>query len=114
MKFFYHSPGSLAEYVPKYIFLVSKKKTATTTIQKARETKGENIISLENLTESDDIACEFALHTFSLLHRVMNFFWLVVHINLCSLRVTRETTVFVILQQHLEFTLSKMKIKENH
>ena len=52
-----------------YIFNFKKK-------QKAKETKEEKRISVENLTGFDDIVWEFALCTFNLLHRVVNFFWL--------------------------------------
>ena len=44
--------------------------------QKAKETKEEKRISVENLTGYDDIVREFALCTFNLLDRVVNFSWL--------------------------------------
>ena len=49
---------------------VSEKKRdkIKTERQKAKETKGEKRTSVENLTEFYDIACEFALFTFTLLH----------------------------------------------
>ena len=53
-----------------YIFLI--KKNNKTRRQKAKETKEEKIISVENLTGYDDIVCEFALCTFNLFDRVMN------------------------------------------
>ena len=64
---------------------------------------------VENLTGYDDIVSVFALCTFNLLDRVVNFSWL-----LYSLCATREITIFVILQQHIKYTLSRTKIKENH
>ena len=62
--------------------------------QKAKETAEEKRISVENLTGYDNILCEFALCTFNLLDRVVNFFWLFILIQ-CSLCATREITVFV-------------------
>ena len=44
--------------------------------KKAKETKEEKIISVENLTGYDDIVCEFVLGTFNLLDRVVSFSWL--------------------------------------
>ena len=44
--------------------------------KKAEKTKEEKRISVENLTECDDIICEFILFTFNLLNRVANFSWL--------------------------------------
>ena len=55
------------------ICLILKKK-----ITKERETKEENRISVESLIEYDDIVCEFALRTFNLLDRVVNFSWLII------------------------------------
>ena len=43
--------------------------------KKAKETKEEKITFVENLTGYDDISCEFALSTFNLLDRVVNFSW---------------------------------------
>ena len=53
---FYHSPTHIIECVSEYIFLIYKKKTHThththTRRQKAKETKGEKRISVENLTK---------------------------------------------------------------
>ena len=53
-------------------FIKKPKKTR----QKAKETKEEHRISVENLTGCDDIVCEFALCTLNLLDRVVNFIWL--------------------------------------
>ena len=44
--------------------------------QKAKKTKEEKKISLENLTGYNDIVCEFAMCTFKVLDRVANFFCL--------------------------------------
>ena len=52
-----------------YIFIF--KKTEPT-----KETKEEKRISVENLTGYDDIVCEFALCTFNIRDRVVNFSWL--------------------------------------
>ena len=49
-----------------YIFNFTKTKRQNKKTKKAKETKEENRISLENLTGYDDIVCEFALCTFSL------------------------------------------------
>ena len=66
------------------------------------------MISFANLTEYDDIVCEFALctFTFNLLDRVVNFSWLFIWIwsSLCA---TREITVFAIVQQHMKYTHSQ-------
>ena len=53
------------------------------------------------------------LCTFNLLDRAVSFAWLFIWI-LCSLCATREIKVFNILQQHMKYTLSISKIKENH
>ena len=47
-------------------------KQKKTTRQKAKETKEEKRISVENLTEYDDIVCEFALCSFNLFDRLVN------------------------------------------
>ena len=49
---------------------VSKK---TRIHKKAKETKQESRISVENPTGYDDIVCKFALCTFNLRDRVVNF-----------------------------------------
>ena len=48
--------------------------------QKEKETKEKKRVSVENLTGYDDIVCEFALCTFNLLDRVVNFSWLFIRI----------------------------------
>ena len=48
-------------------------KKTNTRKQKAKEAKEEKRISIENLTGCYDIACEFALCTFNLRDRVVNF-----------------------------------------
>ena len=56
----------------------TNKETKTTTIirkQKAKETKEEKRISVKNLLEYDDIVCEYALRTFNLFDRDMDFSW---------------------------------------
>ena len=54
-----------------------KKPNKQTRRQKKRktkkETKEQKRISVENLTEYDDIVCEFALCTFNLLDQLVNF-----------------------------------------
>ena len=76
-KFFYHSSARIVECVSEYIFLISQnQKDRTRRQKKAKETKEENRISLENLTGYSDIVCELALCTFNLLDRVVNFSWL--------------------------------------
>ena len=47
---------------------------------KAKETKGERRISVESLTEYDDIVCEFALSTLHLLDQFANLSWLFIWI----------------------------------
>ena len=53
-----------------------KKKPKKTRRQNGEETKEEKRIYVENLTEFDDIVCEFTLCIFDLLDRVVNFSWL--------------------------------------
>ena len=72
MKVFYNSP--IVECVSEYIFLIWKKKESMR--QKTNETKEQKRTSVENLTGYYDIVCEFALFTFNLLDRVVNFSWL--------------------------------------
>ena len=69
----YDLSARIVEYVSEYIFLIKKKQQkATTGRQKAKETKKEKRISVENLTGYDDIVYELALCTFELLDRVVN------------------------------------------
>ena len=58
------------ESVSEYTVSISEKKRdkIKTERQNAKKTKGEKRTSVENLTEFYDIACEFALCTFTLLH----------------------------------------------
>ena len=57
-----------------YIFnFKTKTKKENKKTKKAKETKKEKRISEENLTGYDDVVCEFALCTFNLLDRVVNF-----------------------------------------
>ena len=58
-----------------YIFLLKKNKKKQED-KKSKKTKEEKRISVENLTGYEDIVCEFALCTFNLLTRVVNFSWL--------------------------------------
>ena len=58
---FYHSPACIVECVSEYIFLISEKRKKTRT-QKAKETKEEKRISVENLTKYHDIICKFAVY----------------------------------------------------
>ena len=67
-----------------------QQQTQKTRRQKAKETKEEKTISVENLTGHDDIVCEFALCTFNLLDRVVNFSWLLIWIY-CSLCAARRS-----------------------
>ena len=75
-----------------YIFNLKNKKHKKIRGQKSKETKEEKIISVENLTGYGDIVCEFALCTFKLLDRLVNFPWLFMQIR-CSLCATRKITV---------------------
>ena len=54
-----------------YIFNFKEKNQNKTRRQKEKEAKEG-----ENLTGFNDIVCEFALCTFNLLDRVVNFCWL--------------------------------------
>ena len=59
-----------------FFFSKKKKKKKKKKTKKAQATKEEKRITVENLTGYDDIVCKFALCTFNLLDRVMNFSWL--------------------------------------
>ena len=61
-----------------YIFNLKTKKKKAKKIrrQKAKETKGEKKISVENLTGYYNIISKFALCTFNLLDGVVNFTWM--------------------------------------
>ena len=58
-----------------YIFNLKKTKPKIARRQKAKETKESKKRSVENLTEYNDIVCEFALCTINLFDRVVNFSW---------------------------------------
>ena len=58
------------------IYFNFKKTNKTRRQKKAKETKEEKGISVENLMGYDDIVCDFALGTFNLLDRVASFSWL--------------------------------------
>ena len=98
------------------MFLISKTTTGTkkqkqkqnkkATTQKTKKPKEEKGLSVENLTEYDDNVSEFAQCTFDLLHRVVNFSWFFMYI--------KRNLVLVILQEHMKYTLSRTKIKENY
>ena len=64
VKISYLSPGRIVECVSGLMFLCNfdlKRKTRKQT--KAKETKEEKRMSVENLTGYDDIDCKFALGT---------------------------------------------------
>ena len=85
----------------------AKKKKKKKRRQKAKETKEEKTISVENLTGYDDTACKFALCTFNLLSRVINFFCCSYEFNVVY--VQRDKYI-VMLQQHMMYTTFKNKI----
>ena len=103
------------------IYFVIKKTTKKKTKQnktrrqkKAKGTKKEKRVFVENLTGYNDIVCEFSLCNFTLFDQVVNFSWLFIWIQ-CSLCATREEiTVSVTLQLHMKYTLSRTKMKANH
>ena len=66
-----HLPAHTIEFVSGFIF-----SKANIRRQKAKEIIEEKRISVENLTGYNDIICDFALCTFNLLDRVVNFCWL--------------------------------------
>ena len=86
------------------VFNLKKKQSKKTRRQKAKETKEEKRVSVENLTGYDYMAFEFAQCTFNLLDRFVNFPRL-----LFSLCAPREITVFVLLHQHMKYTLQEQK-----
>ena len=83
------------------MFLIKKKKQSKKTRrQKAKETKEEKRVSVENLTGYDYMAFEFAQCTFNLLDRFVNFPRL-----LFSLCAPREIT-----ERNLCFTTSTYEV----
>ena len=82
------------------VFNFKKKQSKKTTRQKAKDTKEEKRVSVKNLTGYDYMVCEFAQCIFNLLDRFVNFPRL-----LFSLCAPREITVFVLLHQHMKYTL---------
>ena len=75
-----------------------KRKKEKTIRQKAKETKGEKRISVENLTVYYDIVWGFAHCTLNLLDRVVKFSWLFYKFNVvyvqrdkCSICYTTRT-----------------------
>ena len=111
---------------PKKVILFPKMDRVKITHQPAQSNVYQNIlwkkikiyikISAENLTGHDHMVCEFALRTFNLLDRVVNFSWLFIWIW-CSLYATGEITVLVILRQHAVHTFknkNKRKIIKIH
>ena len=75
MKIFLSPPARIVKCVSEYTCLISIINKAKRQ-EKANETIEEKGLSVENLTGYDDIVCEFALCTFNLLDRVVNFSWL--------------------------------------
>ena len=77
-----HSSAHTARCVSDYIFLIKKKqegkKKRKEKEKKKKEPKKKR--KYENLTGYDGIVCEFALCTFNLLDRVLNFSWLFISI----------------------------------
>ena len=82
---FYHLPARIVECVSQYIFLTLKKKET-----KRKEKK----ISVGNLAGYDNIVCEFALSTFNLLHRVVNFSWLLYKLNVVYMKQEKYSTFY--------------------
>ena len=72
VKIFYHSSALIVECVSEYIFLIKKKNNKKQTKLKKKR---------EYLTGYNDIVCEFALCTFNLLDRVVNFSWFLYEFN---------------------------------
>ena len=58
------------------IYISCFKNNTLTHKQKAKETKEEKRMPVENLTGYDGIICEFSGRTFNLLDRVVSFYWL--------------------------------------
>ena len=59
-----------------YIFIFKKTKPKITRRKKAKETKEEKRMSVENLTGYNDIVFEFAMCTFNLFDRAVSLPWL--------------------------------------
>ena len=71
-----HSRMYIRKHVSNLKQKTKKAKKNKNRRQKAKETKEEKTTSVENLTGYDDTVWKFALCTFNLLGRVVNFFWL--------------------------------------
>ena len=75
-KIFFTHPPALSNVYQNIYFFQKKKERKKKKTKKVQATKEEKRITVENLTGYDDIVCKFALCTFNLLDRVMNFSWL--------------------------------------
>ena len=84
----------------------TNKQTEKTRKQKAKETREEKRISVEYLRGYNDIICKF-LSAYFLLAWSNGGFFLVVYIW-CTF-VQQKNIVFVILQQHMMYTLLRQK-----
>ena len=107
---FYHLPARIVECVSEYILFVlkhihtnKKQKKVEKKREKEKKRKDDSrkkmlllrTVSVKNQTRYD-IVCEFALCTFSLRNRPMNFSWLFIQIwrIMCAMK---EVTIFVVL-----------------
>ena len=65
-------------YQKIYFQFQNKTQKKETRRQKAKETKEEKSVSVENVTGYDGNVCEFALCTFNLFDRVVSFSWFLI------------------------------------
>ena len=80
-------------------FLKKIKKKQNKKTKKAKAAKEERRISVENLTGYDDIVCKFALCTFKLLDRVVNFSRLFIELNVVY--VQREKSLYFLYYNNI-------------
>ena len=100
---FYHLPARIVECLPQYIFLTLKKKET-----KRKEKK----IYVGNLAGYDNIVCEFALSTFNLLHRVVNFSWLLYKLNVVYMKQEKYSTFYTTTYEVHTFKNNNKKRKQ--
>ena len=62
-----------------------------------------------NLAGYDNIVCEFALSTFNLLHRIVNFSWLLYKLNVVYMKQEKYSTFYTTTYEVHTFKNNKKK-----
>ena len=94
--------------IRRYIFNFQKNKK---TRQKAKETKEENVMTVENLTGYDNIVREFALCTFNLLNQVLNFPWVLYEIKVVYVQQEKYSICYNTTTYKVQTFKNKNEIK---